>query len=325
MKKFFSTTIVWIKAHVWKSVIIGVASCAVIATAITLPIVLSNKEEPASEEPSNSDLESPTLDGIAVKTAPTKTTYTVGEYFDPAGLVISTDYSDDSNPDVSYAGNEGDFTFTPSLTTALTTSDTSVTISYGGQLCEQAITVSAPPTPITKYAVSVEEATGGTITLSETGEFEAGKEILVTVTPDACYKFVEITINGEAKSTSDSYLFTVSKDLANDQNKIVVSATFEEDSPTPTNYAESFTFSGPIFVVEGETITITAEPLPAGSEFQYDFVWSITEGDEYVTIVGSTATSVTVRGEYGDHEATIKADDGNGLVDTIVITVEPLK
>lgn len=323
MKKFFSAIIAWIKAHVWKSVIIGVVSCAVIATAITLPIVLSNKEEPASEEPSNPDVEPPTLDGIAVKAAPTKTTYTAGEYFNPAGLVISTDYSDDSNPDVLYAGNEGEFTFTPSLTTALTTSDTSVTISYGGQLCEQAITVSAAPTPITKYAVSVEEAIGGTITCA-TGEFEAGKEILITVTPDACYKFVAITINGEAKSTSNPYLLTVSKDLANEQNKIVVSATFEEDSPKPT-YAESFTFSGPIFVVEGDTITLTVEPLPAGSEFEYDFVWSITEGEQYVTIVGSTATTVTVRGEYGDHEATLKADDEHGLADTIVITVEPLK
>ena len=42
-----------------------------------------------------------------------------------------------------------------------------------------------------------------------------------------------------------------------------------------------------------------------------------------MTIVESTATSVTIRGEYADHEATIKADDGNGLVKTITITVEP--
>ena len=83
----------------------------------------------------------PTLSSIAVKTAPTKTSYTEGENFDPTGLVITRTYSDASTSDYAYAGHTSDFTFTPSLSTALTTGNTSVTITYGGKSTTQAITV----------------------------------------------------------------------------------------------------------------------------------------------------------------------------------------
>ena len=84
-----------------------------------------------------------TLSSIAVSTAPTKTTYTAGEYFDPTGLVITRTYSDASNDTYAYAGHTSEFDFTPSTSTALTTSDTSVTISYGGKSTSQAITVNS--------------------------------------------------------------------------------------------------------------------------------------------------------------------------------------
>lgn len=80
---------------------------------------------------------------IAVKTAPTKTTYTAGEYFDPTGLVITKTMSDASTSDVSYADESDNFTFNPTTSTALTTGNTFVTITYGGQSTSQAITVNA--------------------------------------------------------------------------------------------------------------------------------------------------------------------------------------
>ena len=85
----------------------------------------------------------PTLESIAVKTAPTTTTYTAGDYFNPAGLVITLTYSDDSEVDVAYSGHESDFTFDPALDEALTTGDTEVTITYGGKDTTQAITVNS--------------------------------------------------------------------------------------------------------------------------------------------------------------------------------------
>lgn len=85
----------------------------------------------------------PTLSSIAIKTAPTKTSYTEGEYFDPTGLVITRTYSGDTPSDWTYADHTSDFTFTPSTSTALTTSNTSVTITYGGKSTTQAITVTS--------------------------------------------------------------------------------------------------------------------------------------------------------------------------------------
>ena len=85
----------------------------------------------------------PTLSSISVSTAPTKTTYTAGETFDPTGLVITRTYSSGSPDTYTYAGHTSEFSFTPSTSTALTTSDASVTITYGGKSTTQAITVNS--------------------------------------------------------------------------------------------------------------------------------------------------------------------------------------
>ena len=82
-----------------------------------------------------------TLSSIAVKTAPTKTTYTAGENFDPAGMVIEATYNDGSTAAVTgYTVTDGN---------SLTAGKTTVTISYteGSETktCTQAITVNAAP------------------------------------------------------------------------------------------------------------------------------------------------------------------------------------
>ena len=82
-----------------------------------------------------------TLTGIAVSTAPTKVIYTEGEYFEPSGLVITRSYSSGPSDTYTYENHTSEFTFNPTTSTALTTSITSVTISYGGQSTAQTITV----------------------------------------------------------------------------------------------------------------------------------------------------------------------------------------
>jgi len=84
------------------------------------------------------------ISSIAVKTAPTKTTYEAGETFDPTGLVITATYSDSSTSDISYANAQSSFSFNPDTSTELTTDNTSVTITYSGKTCGQPITVTAP-------------------------------------------------------------------------------------------------------------------------------------------------------------------------------------
>lgn len=90
--------------------------------------------------------EAKTLSSISVSTAPTKTTYTAGEYFNPTGLVITRTYSDSTSDTYTYASHTSEFTFNPTTSTALTTSNTSVTITYGGKSTSQAITVNAAKT-----------------------------------------------------------------------------------------------------------------------------------------------------------------------------------
>lgn len=86
------------------------------------------------------------LSSISINTAPTKTSYEAGENFDPTGLVINKVFSDSTSSTYTYADHESEFSFVPSLSTELTTSDVSVVITYGGKTCNQAITVSAAKT-----------------------------------------------------------------------------------------------------------------------------------------------------------------------------------
>ncbi len=93
-----------------------------------------------------------TLSSISVSTAPTKTSYYAGQTFDPTGLAIRRDYSDSTSDTYTYANHTNEFSFTPSTSTALTTSNTSVTITYGGKSTTQSISVSA--VTLTSIAVS---------------------------------------------------------------------------------------------------------------------------------------------------------------------------
>lgn len=84
------------------------------------------------------------LSSIAITTAPTKTSYTEDELFDKTGMVVTATYDDASTSDVTSL-----CTFTPSLTTPLLPSNTSVEVSYTEntvtKTANQAITVAAKP------------------------------------------------------------------------------------------------------------------------------------------------------------------------------------
>ncbi len=87
-----------------------------------------------------------TLSSIAVTTAPNKTTYTEGESFDPAGMVVTATYTDHTTAPIT------GYTYSP--TGALTTGTTSITISYGGKTTTQPITVNAIPTRTINWLVN---------------------------------------------------------------------------------------------------------------------------------------------------------------------------
>jgi len=84
------------------------------------------------------------LSGIAVTTAPTKTTYNEGETFDPTGMVITATYSDNSTEAVT------GYSYSPNG--ALTTSDTEITISYTENAVEKTTTQAITVNEVLDYA-----------------------------------------------------------------------------------------------------------------------------------------------------------------------------
>ena len=123
------------------------------------------------------------LSSIAVKTAPTKTSYVVGEYFNPSGLVLSTVEMDSevnaitrNGNDVAYTASTEGFSFSPSLTTALTSSNTSVTITYNGKSTTLTIEITDPSTP----TMDVTPADGTTLNWDD-DEYGNGNAKTITV------------------------------------------------------------------------------------------------------------------------------------------------
>ena len=136
------------------------------------------------------------LSSIAVKTAPTKTSYNVGEYFEPAGLVLSTVEMDSEvntitrvGSDVSYDSESSDFTFYPDLSTTLTTTNSSVIITYNGKTATQEILVTDPSVA----TFETDPADGKTI---EWKSDEYGSEKAETIT---------VSLNSAASGYSVSY------------------------------------------------------------------------------------------------------------------------
>lgn len=111
-----------------------------------LPIILSGlllvscNNTPSNNTPKTND------DGyvsIAVDTNPSKLSYTVGEYFEPAGLVVTLTDKKGDTTDVTYSDtNKNEFTFNPSLTTALALTNDKVTVTYEKLSTDINITVS---------------------------------------------------------------------------------------------------------------------------------------------------------------------------------------
>ena len=256
-----------------------------------------------------------TLSSISVATAPTKTTYTAGECFDPTGLVITRTYSDSTSDTYTYANHTTEFTFSPTTSTALTTSDVSVTITYGGKSCSQAITVNAA-----KTLSSISVSTAPTKTTYTSGEYfdptglvirrnysdstydtysYSGHTSEFTFSPSTSTALttsnVSVTITYGGKSTSQTITVNpVQKTLSS----ISVSG-----GKTSFTVDESFSFGG----------TVTAHYSDSSSS---DVTSSATFSGYNMSIAGNY--TVTVSYTYGDktetetYQITVNASGGGG-------------
>ncbi len=100
------------------------------------------------------------LSSITITTPPTKIIYTEGETFDPTGMVVTATYSDSSTGNVTTS-----CTFSPS--TALTTSDTEITVSYTENAVEKTTTQAITVNPLPIYTVTFSD--GGSETQASYG------------------------------------------------------------------------------------------------------------------------------------------------------------
>ncbi|MDY5651968.1 MAG: bacterial Ig-like domain-containing protein [Paludibacteraceae bacterium] len=214
----------------------------------------------------------PTLSSIAVKTPPTKVSYTEGENFDPTGLVITRTYSDASTLDWSYAEHTSDFTFTPSLATALTTGNTSVTITYGGKSTTQAITVTSA---------------GG-------GGGGSGSCDVFSETWDGC-----VGTGGNSGGWSGSV--ASGADITSDNAGWTYSSGYKGDKCIRTNKAGKVRTPS-ISVTSGSTYTLSYKAADWGTDG-----CSFTISATGATVTEGASSGVLSRGSWGDYTATLTA------------------
>lgn len=190
------------------------------------------------------------LSSIAITTAPTKTTYTEGETFDPTGMVVTATYSDASTDDVTAS-----CTYSPSG--ALSTSDTEITISYTEGVTKtatQAITVNpyVQPTTVT-FNITQSMFEGVTFNASN----QTSEESISTTVDN-----VEMTIN---KGTSNTYVkdgeFRCYKNgtlvFEAPSNYVMTKIVFTKGSSWNMNEADSGVLSSQTWTGEASDVTFS--------------------------------------------------------------------
>lgn len=116
------------------------ATLVILCAAIVIPIVAVNA---VNNNESSQVVEGKELVRIDVKTAPSKTTYQVGENFDPTGMVIQATYVDKAT-NKRTTEEITDYTIDKTSDVLLTAEDNIVTISYQGKSTILRIVVEKP-------------------------------------------------------------------------------------------------------------------------------------------------------------------------------------
>ena len=202
-----------------------------------------------------------TLDHIAVTTPPSKTAYKYGETFQPAGMVVTAYYTDETSRAVT------GYTYSP--TGALAMNNTTITISYSeGSVTEQtiqAITVS-------KVLDSIEITTPPTKTAYFSGETFNPAGMVVT----AHY-------NDGSSAAVSGYTYSPNGALAAGNNTITVS--YSEGGVTKTD-------------TQAITVTTISNTLNSNSWATIKAVSDAGQGDNYWD-VGATK-QITINGKVGN-------------------------
>ena len=254
-----------------------------------------------------------TLSSISVSTAPTKVTYTAGETFDPTGLVITRTYSDSTSDTYTYAGHTSEFTFSPTTSTALTTSNVSVTITYGGKSCSQAITVNAA-----KTLSSISVSTAPTKTTYTAGEnFDPTGLVIRRNYSDSTYDTYtysghtsEFTFSPSTSTalTTSNVSVTITYGGKSTSQAITVNAAVKTLSSisisgqkTSFTLDESFSFGGTVTAhfSDSSTSNVTSSATFSGYNMSVAGNYTVTVSYTYSGTTKTTTYSITVTASGG--------------------------
>ena len=254
----------------------------------------------------------PTLSSITVKTAPTKVTYNSGEDFEPIGLVITATYSDSSTIDIPYNDNEDLFEFDPADN--LQTSDTSVTITYGGKTCNQSITVNSAPS-LSWSAPTIDVYTGTILSGTDVNGWSVtyddgnGHQTVLTYA-QVTVKLAGVSISiphtwvagDDGKKLTASYSnLTTSESLA-----VVVTQSINSVIKPPSEETWDYTFESKIWssetsaTIDGHSWTMSGT---GGTFFGYDS----TKGQQF----GSAS--------YSYSAVSLSCSDFNGTINSVTV------
>ena len=283
-----------------------------------------------------------TLSSISVSTAPTKTTYTAGENFDPTGLVITRTYSDSTSDTYTYANHTSEFTFSPTTSTSLTTSNVSVTITYGGKSCNQAITVNAA-----KTLSSISVSTAPTKTTYTAGEnFDPTGLVITRTYSDSTsdtYTYANHTSEFTFSPTTSTALTTSNVSVTITYGGKSVSQAITVNAATKTlssisingqktsfTLDESFSFGGTVTAhfSDSSTSNVTASATFSGYNMSVAGNYTVTVSYTYGGTTKTTTYSITVTasggsggGESGSFNGTYNyANQGTGTGKTWSLT-----
>ena len=244
----------------------------------------------------SADIPSKSLSTVAVSGNPTKTTYEEGDTFNPAGLEVTGTYSDGTIATITKGIT---WNVTPAtLTAGLTSVKVTATVDdvTSAEYTVEGLTVTAART-----LASVTLKGNPTKTTYYVGE---------TFDPSGIRVMANYT-TGDPEDVTAEAIFTYNNAaLTIGTTSVKVSATYNEVKSDDKNYditvnkkASSISIANLTIGVE-ETSTITATTTPADAALTY----TITEGNEYVTlngnqITGSAVGTATIKASYeGDNE-----------------------
>ena len=217
--------------------------------------------------------------GVAITSAPTKTAYGVGEAFDPAGLVVTATFADNTTEDVT-----ADCTYSP---TTMAANTTAVTITYQ----RAGITKTATQAVTVRVLSSIKVTTAPTKTTYYIGESfnSAGMVIQATMSDNTTKTVTGWTYSPTGALTLNTKTITISYTEGGTTKTCtytitvnnVLSSIAVTTPPTKTAYFEGQTFNPAGMVV---TATYADGSTGAVTGYTYSPTGALTANNTTITI-----------------------------------------